>query len=89
MKSAVIIQVYGSVQGVGFRYFTKQTADKEGVCGFVKNKPDGSVYIEAEAETEVLDRFIQRVKKGPAWSRVKEVIVSESLPLQRLTFEIR
>ncbi|MGL4265782.1 MAG: acylphosphatase, partial [Weissella cibaria] len=35
--------VRGRVQGVGFRYFTKQLADKLGVTGVVWNASDGSV----------------------------------------------
>ncbi|PKP49853.1 MAG: hypothetical protein CVT92_14890 [Bacteroidetes bacterium HGW-Bacteroidetes-1] len=48
MIKAVIIQIFGRVQGVGFRYYTVHKAMELGVYGFVQNKGDGSVYIEAE-----------------------------------------
>lgn len=89
MRKAVIIEVKGRVQGVGFRYFTKQTANKLSVYGFVKNKADGSVYIEAEAIQENLDAFIHWIEKGPTWSRVDKAIISDTLPLDRNEFVIK
>ncbi|HNU41845.1 MAG TPA: acylphosphatase, partial [Cyclobacteriaceae bacterium] len=46
------ILVTGTVQGVYYRASTKQKADELGIKGFVRNQPDGSVYIEAEAPAE-------------------------------------
>jgi len=62
--------VRGHVQGVGFRWFTRTAARGLGVVGKVRNLPDGSVEIEAAAAPEVLDRFRERVRQGPAGSRV-------------------
>ncbi|HEY7509386.1 MAG TPA: acylphosphatase, partial [Vicinamibacteria bacterium] len=41
--------VHGRVQGVGYRYFVQREADARGVTGFVRNLPDGSVEVVAEA----------------------------------------
>ena len=73
MKEAVIIVVYGKVQGVGFRYFTSQKAEEFNISGFVKNKPNGSVYIEAEGEGTELLTFLEWIKKGPQWAHVLKV----------------
>lgn len=89
MRKAVIIEVKGRVQGVGFRYFTKQTADKLGIYGFVQNKADGSVYVEAEAMQDNLDAFIRWIEKGPSWARVDKAIISDTLPLDRNEFVIK
>ena len=43
--AAVSLEVYGIVQGVGFRYTTKILADQIGIVGKVLNRSDGSVYI--------------------------------------------
>jgi acylphosphatase len=75
MVKSVKINIYGKVQGVGFRYSTVQKANEMGIYGFVKNRTDGSVYIEADGETETLELFILWLKKGPSWSRVDEVKV--------------
>lgn len=47
MKNYKII-VFGTVQGVGFRYTTKAIADNMGIKGIVRNQSDGTVYIEAQ-----------------------------------------
>ncbi|RGO79024.1 acylphosphatase [Weissella cibaria] len=58
--------VRGRVQGVGFRYFTKQLADKLGVTGVVWNASDGSVRIEAQADETVMTDFVNGVKVSPS-----------------------
>lgn len=73
MKKACVIEVFGRVQGVGFRYYTVQKATELSINGFVKNKPDGSVYIEAEGEETQLSEFIDWCRLGPQWARVQEI----------------
>ncbi len=46
----LIAKIYGDIQGVGFRYGAKRRADDLGLKGFVRNEPDGTVYLEAEGE---------------------------------------
>lgn len=72
-KKSVILKVYGKVQGVGFRYYTNKKANELGLNGFVKNKPDGSVYIEAEGDEANLLGFINWCQDGPPWARVSKV----------------
>ena len=69
----VVIRVIGRVQGVGFRFYTQKTAKELGVNGYVQNKPDGSVYIEAEAEEAKLETFLLWCKQGPEWARVDKI----------------
>lgn len=71
------ITVTGFVQGVGFRYATNQQARNLGIKGFVRNQHDGSVYIEAEGESNVLKEFVEWCKRGPAYAEVKDLIVQE------------
>jgi acylphosphatase len=72
------IEVYGKVQGVGFRYSCMQEAREIGLKGFVKNRPDGSVYIEAEGEDFLLERLIQWCKDGSSHAKVSRVEKNES-----------
>ena len=71
------IKVLGRVQGVGFRYYTNKRANESSIKGFVKNMTDGSVYIEAEGEDSVIKTFVSWCERGPAWSRVSELKISE------------
>ena len=70
MIHSVSITVIGHVQGVGFRYHTLREAELLEIRGFVNNQPDGSVYIEAEGESEKLEVFVQWCRKGPPHARV-------------------
>jgi acylphosphatase len=51
----------GRVQGVGFRYTTRDISRNFAVTGYVENLPDGSVRVVAEGETGEVDRFIDAV----------------------------
>jgi len=70
MKKSLRITVSGKVQNVGFRYYTERAARESNIAGFVKNEPDGTVYIEAEGEEEALERFESWCRRGPQWARV-------------------
>jgi acylphosphatase len=67
------IKVFGLVQGVFYRYTTRKIARKLGLAGFVKNMPDGSVYIEAEGPEDRLYELLEFSKKGPKYAEVKNV----------------
>ncbi len=72
------ITVKGKVQGVFFRAFTQKEAQRLYVNGFVRNEPNGDVYIEAEAEEAILKEFIDWCRMGPPKSVVKEIEIKES-----------
>ena len=83
------INIFGRVQGVGFRYNTKMKSLELKIKGFVQNRADRSVYIEAEGEEEQLNEFLAWCKQGPSWSHVEKLNYSKS-PLQNFNdFEIR
>lgn len=65
--------ITGRVQGVGFRWFTRQTADRLGVDGWVKNLRDGSVEVRAAGTAEQLARLEDRLREGPRSARVRSV----------------
>lgn len=68
------IIVKGRVQGVGFRYAAKNMARSLGLSGFVKNLPDGSVYIEVEGDDDKVRDYLRWCRLGPERAIVKEVI---------------
>lgn len=86
----VKISINGRVQGVGFRYTTKQLADEIGINGMVRNEADGSVYIEAVGEDQKIDSFVERLKEGPTpFAKVEQISVKEDASLQNfISFKI-
>ncbi|HNS18248.1 MAG TPA: acylphosphatase [Bacteroidales bacterium] len=89
MKKNVILHLHGRVQGVSFRYYTLQQARLHGIRGFVQNRPDGSVYIEAEGEEEKLDAFIRWCHNGPPWAIVENIEITEQQSKNFTDFTIR
>ena len=73
MKQRLRATVHGRVQGVGFRYFVISAAQELGLTGFVENRPDGSVYVEAEGPPAMLDRLEAYLRRGPRMARVDQV----------------
>jgi acylphosphatase len=67
--------VAGRVQGVGFRYFTREAARREGLGGSVRNLDDGGVEIVVEGDAEAVDRFERAIRQGPPGARVDNVLV--------------
>ncbi|MDD4310511.1 MAG: acylphosphatase [Candidatus Cloacimonetes bacterium] len=67
----------GKVQGVGFRWFVQKSASVHGVCGYVRNLSDGTVYILAQAEEHVLDSFQLSLQQGSRFASVAGLEVSK------------
>ena len=63
----------GKVQGVFFRNFAKQTANKLGIYGYAKNMRDGSVEIVAQGEEFKLQKFIKSCEIGPMMAKVDKI----------------
>ena len=89
MVETRIFKIYGRVQHVGFRYATNKKALELGICGFVKNMPDGSVYVEAQGSEEKLDAFMLWCKKGPAWAYVNQFITDIAMATVYENFSVR
>ena len=64
--------VSGKVQGVGYRNFACRAARESGIAGYARNLPDGRVEVLSCGEDSALNRFADRLREGPRWSRVAE-----------------
>ena len=72
----VNMKITGKVQGVGFRYYVLRQAQELGIRGWVSNKPNGDVEALAQGDKEDLEQFIAKVKQGPSFSIVDDVILN-------------
>ncbi len=64
------VLVCGRVQGVAFRWYTREQAQQFGVKGTVRNLPDGSVRIVGEGERPALEKLLDWVSSGPPHAQV-------------------
>lgn len=74
-NSRLVAVVSGRVQGVNFRWHTREAARRLGVVGWVRNRPDGTVETVAEGSKEKLDEFLVFLHKGPSMAYVDHVDV--------------
>ncbi len=83
------IKVYGRVQGVYYRAWAKENAEKMGLTGFVQNEPDGSVYVEVEGKENALQKFADLCLEGPPLAKVERVEISDGSWHGFSSFEVR
>ena len=71
------VQTYSSglVQGVNYRWFVMERARELGVCGWVKNLPDGRVEAELEGRKDAVNALLDAMKVGPRAAHVTGVTV--------------
>ncbi len=82
-------RVTGRVQGVGFRHWTRQTAERLGVSGTVRNLADGSVEVQAKGSLHALGDLERALWDGPPGARVVRVdAVPARVDLPREGFRI-
>ena len=67
------VTVFGRVQGVSFRFYTRDTAAELDLTGWVANRYDGSVEVVAEGPRSALDRLLEFLQQGPPMARVDQV----------------
>ena len=65
--------IFGTVQGVFFRKSTLQKATELKLTGWVRNRKDGTVEVQAEGSEEALIQLLQWCGKGPPRSKVEKV----------------
>jgi acylphosphatase len=69
----VRLLVSGRVQGVGFREFTRRTAQRLGVGGWVRNLAGGGVEVVADGDRPVLEALVNAVRGGPPGAFVRDI----------------
>ncbi len=73
MKKSVRLYIRGVVQGVFFRAFLKENAEKLDVRGFTRNLDDGRVEVFLEGDPDKVNQMIELCRKGPKYSKIEHV----------------
>ena len=73
MKKSVRLYITGTVQGVFFRGFIKENAERHNVKGFVRNLDDGRVEIFLEGDSDNVNKMVILCEKGPKHSQIRKV----------------
>lgn len=70
--------ISGLVQGVGFRYYMAEAAERLGATGWVRNRRDGTVEAVLDGSAEAVDALLAWARRGPSSARVTGVQISET-----------
>jgi acylphosphatase len=81
--------IKGKVQGVFYRATAKETADKLGITGWIKNAPNGDVEAMVTGGRESLQTFVNWCKQGPRRANVMEVISTELEEASYIDFSVQ
>lgn len=74
-KVSARLVVSGRVQGVYFRMETQRTAQRFGLFGWVRNKPDGTVEALFQGDKADVESAIAWCRTGPPGAHVSQVDV--------------
>lgn len=77
MKKSLAIKIFGSVQGVGFRYAAVRRARALNVTGWVRNDPDGGVSMVAEGGSGDVDELVKWCQHGPHYAFLKRIEIKK------------
>ncbi|AYC32168.1 acylphosphatase [Pseudomonas cavernae] len=69
--------VSGRVQGVSFRQYTEEQAERLELDGWVRNLPDGRVEVLFEGEEDAVRELAAWLERGPASARVEAVALEQ------------
>ncbi len=73
MKKSIRLYINGIVQGIFFRDFVKENAERYNVKGFVRNLEDSRVEVFLEGNFDDVNKMIEICKTGPKHSQIKSV----------------
>jgi acylphosphatase len=68
------LQILGRVQGVWFRESMRREAERLGVAGWVRNRPDGSVEAVVQGTAAAVDALVEWARTGPPQARVERIV---------------
>ena len=89
-SKTIRIVVSGRVQGVSYRAWTRKQAERHGVAGWIRNRPDRTVEALFTGPAEAVEALLAACRRGPFAARVDGIEVSDEAEAAAITgFEIR
>ena len=83
-----LVRIEGRVQGVWYRSWTEQQANKRDLCGWVKNLPDGAVEALVSGPESGVRQMLQDFQNGPPAAEVLSVEARECDPPAKTGFHL-
>jgi acylphosphatase len=85
------VLIEGLVQGVGYREFTRRSALRLNISGWVRNRSDGTVEALLGGAAEDLETMLAQMREGPPGARVANLRIAEreAGDVEESTFQVR
>ena len=81
--------VRGRVQGVFYRDSCRAEAQRLGVRGWVRNRPDGTVEVVAEGPRDRVDQLLTWCRQGPPRATVTGIALTDEVPAAERSFRVQ
>jgi acylphosphatase len=88
-QKAIFLRLQGRVQGVWFRAWMKEEADKRGIQGWVRNRTDGSVEAMMVGPGDQVDDLLEACHGGPPLARIDKIDTQPATGVVPRGFETR
>lgn len=72
-KNKIFIKIYGRVQGIGYRWFVLEKAEKYNLGGWVRNVDDGTVECAVKGREKDIEKFIEEIKNDHPYAYIKKI----------------
>ncbi|MBC5581964.1 acylphosphatase [Anaerofilum sp. BX8] len=82
------IRIGGCVQGVGYRYYAVYSARRLGLTGWVRNREDGDLELEAQGAPDDLEAFCEAMRRGPHYAQVQRFETQPLAPVKENNFSV-
>jgi acylphosphatase len=87
--NSLYVTVTGRVQGVGYRAWCVQHAERLGLHGWIRNRHDGSVEAIYQGRGDRLEEMLRLAGEGPKWAKVDGILATPCEPAQVAGFQRR
>jgi acylphosphatase len=79
-RRTALLRIHGRVQGVGYRAFLREAAAAAGVCGWVRNRRDGTVEALVSGLPAAIAAVLAAARAGPPAGLVDRVDIADAPP---------
>lgn len=87
-SKSIHLVIRGHVQGVFYRRWTQKRAERHGIAGWIRNRPDGAVEAVLSGPSEAVETLLAECREGPPAARVEGIDIEAAEPILTRGFAV-